>query len=264
MVNLFVAIFSFFLLLPTSIAITKIELTESNHLLLRGDVNDLSVSKVIQGITTSKDKKILLFIDSSGGSVTAGYKLMKIIETSGKEVTCVASNAASMAFAILQSCQKRLVLEDSLIMQHVMSYSIEGQEPKNYQFAQLIHRINVLMDKKQAERIGISYEAFREKVRDDWWLFGEEAVKSNAADEMVEVSCSEELSKKTYDETVSGSLTTITVTRSGCPIAPGPVDVKMVKNSPMISDQQAAQELKEILSRVVSMSFFESRLRSKK
>jgi hypothetical protein len=148
-------------------------------------------------------------------------------------------------------------------MQHVMSYRISGQEPNNYQLAQLLHRINIFMDKKQAKRIGMTYEAFRDKVRDDWWLFGEESVKSGVADGVAEVSCSESLSNKTSEETLTGLFSTVTVTWSGCPLAPGPVDVKQVKASPLVSDHQAAQDLKEVLSRVVSMEYLSERLKGK-
>lgn len=242
----------------------KIELTESNHILLRGEVSDESVSKVIQEINTAKSKEVTLFIDSPGGSVIAGYKLIKTIENSGKVVTCIAANAASMAFSILQSCHKRLVMEDSIVMQHVMSYSLGGQEPNNYSMAQLMHKINVAMDKRQAKRIGISYEDFRDKVRDDWWLFGNDAVDANVADDSVEVSCTEALSKKTKKDVMSSEFTTVTITWSSCPINPAPIEVTQVMNMPGVTVQQAAKELKAVMNLVSTLAYFENRLKAKK
>jgi len=241
---LFLALF----LSPLAHAQSKIELNESNHLVLRGEVNEISAAKLIHQISTSKSNEVLLFIDSPGGSVLAGLRIINIIENSGKKVTCIASHAASMAFAILQSCQKRYVLEDTIIMQHVMSYSLNGREPNNFQLANLLHKINVFMDKKQAKRIGLSYEEFRDKVRDDWWLFGDDAVKNNAADAVVKVNCTDSLSEKLTKEVVQLQFTTVTLEWSGCPLNSAPVNVTQVKLSPLVSDLQAAEELKEFLA----------------
>lgn len=238
----------------------KFELSESNHILLRGEVSDSSVSKVINEITTSPSKELLIFIDSPGGSVTSGLRLMNVIENSGKDITCIASNAASMAFAILQSCKTRYVMDDSILMQHVMAYGVRGQEPNNYSLAQTLHKINVKMDKKQANRIGMSYESFRAKVRDDWWLHGTEAVAENVADDVAEVSCTEALSKKSTTVNIPAFGSFIQATFSGCPLAPGPIEANGAKSS-TLSDEQIRLAMDEYLANNVMSYYIERRLR---
>lgn len=71
-------------------------------------------------------KKVLpnlnVIINSGGGSVLAGFQylaLVKALRTRGTTVTCyVVGVAASMAFHVLTQCDKRIVLNDSLLLWH--------------------------------------------------------------------------------------------------------------------------------------------------
>ena len=74
-------------------------------------------------------KEIYIYISSPGGSVMEGMKivdLIKSLEKSGRQVSCISDFSASMAFIILQSCPKRLATFSSILMQHQMSLGLEG------------------------------------------------------------------------------------------------------------------------------------------
>lgn len=203
----------------------RIILDEKNTIVLRGEVTPESTAKVAADLLSHPDKTVYLYISSPGGSVEAGLALIDIIKNSGKNVKCIAGFAASMAFAILQVCDERLVLERSVLMQHVPSYGLEGEAPNNLSMVQFITRMTKKLDEDQAKRIGMTVEAFRAKIRDDWWLFGSEAVESNVADSVVAASCSPSTTKRREKETIRTPAWTAEVEWSGCPLIEVPVKI---------------------------------------
>lgn len=224
---------------------------DEKTLILRGDVTSESVAVLQEAILTSTEKELTLVLVSPGGSVGAGADLSQVIRDSGKNIRCVAPFAASMAFAILQACQERYVLENSIVMQHVMSYSLSGEEPNNYSLATAFRRLNKRMDVEQAERIGMSYEEFREKVRDDWWLLGSEAVDAGVADDVISATCTPSLTKKRIKETVELEFWKFNVEWSGCPLIQTPVSIVAVdKDEFGIDSDNKRKEYKDFMGRV--------------
>jgi len=205
--------------------VTGIELTPDNSLLLRGMVDSNTVNKLIYSIIKSEDKQIYLFIDSFGGSVMDGIKLMDTIKNSNKKITCITSTAVSMAFAIFQTCHQRLIVDHAILMQHVASYGIEGREPNNYTLARFLKTMMHDIDLIQAKRIGISLRKFKDLTNKDWWLWNDNAIRANVADGKVNVTCSKELINKTVSESFQVLFFTIEVQFSGCPLIPGPLPV---------------------------------------
>lgn len=63
---------------------------------------------------------VTLHIDSPGGSVGLGLKLVEAIEANG-QVTCIARNAYSMAAVIFQACKVRLIEPLGILMLHPVS-----------------------------------------------------------------------------------------------------------------------------------------------
>ena len=204
----------------------KITLTPSNTVVLDGEVNGNSVAQVMHDLYVSPAETQYLFINSPGGSIIDGLKLVNFLHSTDKNIVCVANFAASMAFVILQSCKTRLVTEDAVIMQHVASYSVQGQEPNNYSLVNFVRSIIKKMDKMQAERLGMTVEQFKSRTRDDWWLFDGDAVTEKAADGVVYPTCSPELAKQTKTITVRQFIFTAKLVVSGCPLIQGPLDVK--------------------------------------
>ena len=67
----------------------------------------------------------IVYIDSPGGSVLAGVKIIDQIEK--YQMSCIASKAISMGFVIFQSCHNRLVTSSSQLMQHQISFGIKDE-----------------------------------------------------------------------------------------------------------------------------------------
>ena len=204
-----------------------ITLTAKNTVVLRGEVTDESVGQAINAILSSSEDQLYLYISSPGGSVLAGNSFITAMRSSGKKVTCIADVAASMAFAILQACDRRLVMENSIIMQHVASYGIQGAAPNNRAFVSFIEEVLEKLQKEQAQRIGISVDEFKQKIRDDWWIFDRKAISTKTADGYVRVHCDSAMIKSRVKQEIPTLFGTIKLEWSGCPVISYPISIGM-------------------------------------
>ena len=103
-----------------------IELKPSNILLLKGEVNEVSVQKFLYDLHKhDRKKELILFLDTNGGSVAHGNKIVN--EVQKYNIACVAERAYSMGFVILQACKKRYITPYGRIMQHQLSYGIGNE-----------------------------------------------------------------------------------------------------------------------------------------
>lgn len=217
------------LISTTALAAPKQVVLGPDTIVLRNEVSGASVAKAIENISNANSKDITIFINSPGGSVIDGYNLIDTILAFPGNVTCVDSFAASMAFAITQACDTRLVMPSSILMQHVPTFGTQGQLPNFLSFTNLVVRITKEMDDMQAKRMNISFDKFKAITRDDLWLTGREAVSNGAADEVVEVLCSKEATKTKIKETFFFFGIPISVVYSGCPLATAPLEVSIGK-----------------------------------
>ena len=198
----------------------------SDIVVLRGEVNGNSVSRVISGILSSPGNKVTLFLDTPGGSVFDGMQLVDVIKATNKKITCVASMAASMGFVILQSCDERVIMDNGVIMQHLISGGTRGNLPNMVKFVDFLVGVSEKSEKEQAARIGISVEQFKKNVANDWWLLGKDAVKAGAADRVAPVTCTPDAVAKKVPEKIQTMFGSIDVTWSGCPLLGFPLEVK--------------------------------------
>lgn len=196
----------------------NVELTGSNHISVVGPISSATASDFISSLTNIDDKEVVIYLDSPGGSVIAGNSMITALKDSGKKSICVAKFAASMAFGILQACDERYLTRDGVIMQHEMSYGVQGPAPQNRSLVNLLERIGLQMDLFQAERLGLSYGDFKYKTIRDYWLFSQDAVTDKAADGLASISCSERLVKQRVIRTIRLLFWNIDVYMSACPL----------------------------------------------
>ena len=214
-----------------AMASEDVTLTTSNTIALRSEVNGESVSAFIDQFYKSTANPVYVYIDSPGGSVIDGFKIIEAIKgEKNRQVICVANVAASMAFSILQACPVRYVTEHGIIMQHVGSYGVRGQSPNNVSMVNFLERVFKKLSADDAKRLGLSLTSFLKKTRDDWWMFSEEAVDHRAADDIANLTCTKELTDKRVAQTFFTFFGQVTVTYSGCPIASDPLSVDLKGN----------------------------------
>ena len=194
-------------------------LTPNNHVSIKGRIDDYKASRFISKINKLNTTNIYVYIDSPGGDVDSGQKIIQYInfkKDTNKTIMCIAWEAHSMAFNILQACTYRYVLQDSKMMQHQMSLkNVVGNIENINSYMQITNKMYDKLILDASKRIGLSVEAYRIKIMNDWYLYGSEIVENNVADAMISsVGCSKKL-------TDSDSLTTIVdniLTISDCPI----------------------------------------------
>lgn len=222
--------FLFYLLCFNQVyGMNTINLNENNMVNIRGPIDSDSTNKFFQDIMKlGKENEVNIFINSPGGSVMEGLKIVSYIEmlNNNIRVNCIADFAASMAFIITQSCQNRYALKSSILMQHQMSLMNRGNLFNLNNYMDMINDMNVDLDKSQAKRINMSYHEFKERITNDWWLYGGKAKEMNVVDDIVNVRCSDRLISGTNKIKISTIIGDIEYTFNLCPLVRHPLKVK--------------------------------------
>lgn len=216
----------FTLLFFISYATAVVQLTEDNHIVIRGPITG-KTSKVINDLAKIKTKELYIFIASNGGSVTNGMQIVQTIQAlqkTGTKIICIGNVALSMGFVILQYCDNRYVMPSSILMQHQMSLGIEGSLKNVNSYMDFINTMDIEIEQHQAKRLNLTLEDFKKKVDHDWWMFGSSAVANNAADKLVSVLCDFKIDNN--EETVHTMFGPVKLVFSNCPLARDPLEIK--------------------------------------
>ena len=210
---------------------TLIGLSQKNLIVLRGQITGKSAADVIVRMNTVSVPTIYIYISSPGGSVMDGLTIVDQIEVMkhrGTEVHCIADVALSMAFVIFQSCPTRHVTTASILMQHQMSLTVQGNLRNIETYMDFIRRTSLVTDTRQAERMGLDLNTFRLKVVSDWWLQGADIVVQGGADHLTLVYCESELTRRNVVDKINTEFYSVNITYSGCPIARSPLKVSQL------------------------------------
>jgi|SRR6516164_1838334 ATP-dependent Clp protease protease subunit len=196
---------------------STIVLNNTNFAAIRDEVNGATINKALLALTKSDpNKPFYLFLDSPGGDVIAGRRLVSYLHDSKRNIVCVAQTAISMAYVILQSCPVRLVTAHSILMTHQIAGKMEGNLRELQAQIYFKQRLADLYDGIIAARMGLALDVYRTKINPEWWMVGyQEAINNNAADAPVQVRCTTELEKEI--ETVGQGSDAAKVSK--CPIA---------------------------------------------
>ncbi len=125
----------------------------------------------------------LIYFNTNGGSVSEGNRLLPFFQL--YNMTCVADRAISMGFFLFQQCQNRIMLPYGVLMQHDMTILLMDELPKVHSYMQFLSQLEENMVQLQTDRINITTDLFKEKVRNDWWMNATEAVENNCADSII-------------------------------------------------------------------------------
>lgn len=200
-----------------------IHLTEDNMVVMDQNFNDNSVGQVMRDLQaiSSKMKKngtIYLVMDSPGGDVDAGLSLITFAKALPHKIKTITINSLSMAFYTVQSLGERLVLPNSVMMAHRAAFGLPTGQPGRmlvkYNF--IMSQLNSL-DHLSASRMGLAFNKYLDLIRDEYWVYGANAVKDGAADRAILASCSDSL---TYGiKVIPGKLGDTRVSK--CPLITG-------------------------------------------
>tara|TARA_B100002052_G_C15855573_1_gene587301 strand:- start:54 stop:731 length:678 start_codon:yes stop_codon:yes gene_type:complete len=190
-----------------------LNINNENLIMIKNEINSETVSYAIEKLHAAQNaSNMIIFLDSPGGNVESGLSLIN--EIMKYNTTCVASKAYSMAFAILQSCDKRYILPTGKLMQHQITFGIKNSLQQINNYVSYVNQINNYLAMLQSKKIGIHPLSFIERTNSDWWLFGQNAIIENVADEIVNIECSKKLIKTNYTQ----NLENIEIIYSNCPL----------------------------------------------
>lgn len=213
-------------------------LTPTNHAVIKDEINSKTVSEFLKTFLSMEGNRRLVYISSPGGSVLDGMKAIQIVRdekvaNKNLRVVCYVDEAASMAFALVQSiCDERHGGSTSTLMQHQATYGVQGSDNQIVSRLKMIASILRVLDSVQAKRIGITVEELRRRSADEWWTVGEEAVASHTLDSLSPAVCSKELLKETSEVKFSGFFGSGKAMYSKCPLITGPLEIIMDDHKP--------------------------------
>ena len=169
--------------------VTQVTLPE-NTILINEEIDDELITKTIGDLYSVESNDIYFYINSNGGSVHAGNRLieqMTFMESNNKIIHCIGHKVISMAFVIFQHCTHRYSLDTSIAMQHQMSLMLGGGVENINTFFKMIKTIYKDLVVYQANKLKMDLLEFREKIKIDWWTYGKELVENNISDKIVTV-----------------------------------------------------------------------------
>ena len=161
--------------------------------MLTDEVNDASASVVVAQLLflegQDPDKDISLYINSPGGSVTAGmsiYDTMQYIKCDVSTI-CIGMAASMGAFLLAAGAKgKRISLPNSEIMIHQPLGGAKGQATEIEIAAKHILQTKKKLNTILSERTGQPYETVVKDTERDNWMTAEEALKYGLIDKIID------------------------------------------------------------------------------
>jgi len=167
-------------------------LLKDRIIMLNGEITDSLANSIVAQLlflaAEDPEKDIYLYINSPGGSITAGmaiYDTMNLISPNVNTI-CVGM-AASMAAFLLSSGTKgkRYALPNSEIMIHQPMGGAHGQATEIQIAAKHILRVKERMNKIFAENTNKTIEQINQDTERDFYMFAEEALEYGIIDEIM-------------------------------------------------------------------------------
>jgi ATP-dependent Clp protease protease subunit len=168
-------------------------LLKDRIIFLGEEVNDVTASLVVAQLlfleSEDQEKDIHLYINSPGGSVTAGmaiYDTMKYIKCDVSTI-CIGMAASMGAFLLAGGTKgKRIALPNAEVMIHQPSGGSQGQATEMLIAAEHILATRKKMNRILAENCGQPLEVIERDTERDHWMTAQEALEYGLIDQVIE------------------------------------------------------------------------------
>ena len=171
-------------------------LLEDRIIFLSGQVDDTTSSLVVAQLlyleSKDPDKEIQLYIDSPGGSITAGmaiYDTMQYIKCDVSTI-CIGMAASMGAFLLAAGAKgKRMALPNSEVMIHqplIGGGGLSGQTTDIKIYTDHLVKTKEKMNRILSERTGKSYEQVCADTERDNFMTADEAMEYGLIDKVIE------------------------------------------------------------------------------
>ncbi|MFC7335752.1 head maturation protease, ClpP-related [Haloferula chungangensis] len=163
------------------------------HITLNDVIHQTLTDRVIDGLSNiNRGEEITLDIDSPGGSVRHGYKLVKALRkasANGSKITAnITGTAASMASIIAMAADKVRIEKSAVFMIHDASISLGGNPAELRELASIVDELSNDLADIYSARSKKPVGEVRNMMKATTYFTAEEAVKHGFADEVFEAS----------------------------------------------------------------------------
>lgn len=157
---------------------------------LGAEINDTVANIIVSQLLyldSTENSKIHLYINSPGGSVTAGYAIYDVMKSITSDVyTLCIGLSASMASVILSGGTKgkRFAMPHSKIMIHQPLGGVSGQASDIEIVSREIMKTKDSLYRTLAENTGKSFDEIKRDSDRDFWMTADEAVEYGIIDKV--------------------------------------------------------------------------------
>lgn len=159
---------------------------------LGGEIDDVSANLVVAQMLflemEDPDQDIMLYINSPGGSISAGMAIYDTMHYVKCEVStvCVGMAASMGAFLLASGAKgKRKALPNAEIMIHQPSGGAQGQASDIAIVAERIVKLKEKLNRIMAQRTGQSYEKICHDAERDFYMEAEQAKEYGIIDDII-------------------------------------------------------------------------------
>ncbi len=150
----------------------------------------LQYNKDDAAIEPNERRPIILYLDTPGGEVTAGMKLIDVIQASQTPVHIVnLGTCYSMGFLIYIVGHKRFASKNATFLMHDGSIDIGGSTSKTRDYIAFNDIIESRTKELVVSSTSITPELYDEKYRREWYMFADEAKELGVVDEILGIDC---------------------------------------------------------------------------
>lgn len=168
-------------------------LLKERIIFIDGEINDATADLVVAQIlfleSENSEKDISIYINSPGGSVTAGlaiYDTMQYVKCPIQTI-CLGQAASMGAFLLAGGTKgKRYTLPSARVMIHQPWGGVEGQESDIAIHAKEILRLKKLTIEHFAEQTGKPFEEVAKDMERDFFMSAEEALAYGIVDKVMD------------------------------------------------------------------------------
>ena len=167
-------------------------LLKERIIMLSGEVNDASAQLIVAQLlfldSEDPDKDISLYINSPGGSVTAGMAIYDTMQLINADVSTICVGMAASMGAFLLSCGakgKRYALPNAEIMIHQPLGGFQGQVTDIEIHANRMLKVKEVLNKTLSENTGKPLEVIQRDTERDNFMSAEDAKEYGLVDKII-------------------------------------------------------------------------------
>jgi ATP-dependent Clp protease protease subunit len=169
---------------------------ENRELFLPEEVDDSIISEIVshilrynkedENLPVEERKPIKIFINCYGGDVIACFSAIDTIKLSKTPIyTYNLGKAMSSGGLILMAGHKRFSYKNAVVLVHQGYAGAQGTTGQVFDTVEFQKRIESRVKDYIIENTKISKQVYTRKLKEEWYLFGDEALAQGIVDELI-------------------------------------------------------------------------------